>query len=54
MESDIGLSTTADTYEITAKSGSGNTFTIERAKDGKVSMTCTKAGVGGCDENGKW
>lgn len=54
VTADIGVKTTADTYEITASSNSGNTFTIERSSDAKTTNTCTEAGVGGCPENGEW
>ena len=54
VTSDIGVKATADTYEITAPSNSGNEFTIERSSDGKTTNTCTEAGVGGCPENGEW
>lgn len=54
VTSDIGVTSTADTYSITADSGSGNSFTVEREKDGTTKLTCTEAGVGGCDENGEW
>jgi len=54
VTADVGVKTTADTYEVTAPSNSGNTFTIERASDGKTTKTCTEAGVGGCPENGEW
>ena len=54
MTADVGVTSTADTYSVTADSDSGNTFTIERAKDATTTKTCTEAGVGGCDENGEW
>jgi hypothetical protein len=54
VTSGIGVETTADTYEITAPSNSGNEFTIERSSDGKTTFTCTKPGAGGCPENGEW
>ena len=54
VTSDVGVKTTKDTYEITAPSASGNAFTIERAADGTTTKTCTKAGVGGCPQNGEW
>ena len=54
VTSDVGVKTTKDTYEITAPSESGNSFTIERAADGSTTKTCTEAGVGGCPQNGEW
>jgi hypothetical protein len=54
VTTDVGVKTTADTYEVTADSNSGNTFTIERSSDAKTTKTCTEPGVGGCPENGEW
>ena len=54
VTSDVGVKVTEDTYEITAPSASGNTFTIERAAHGATTKTCTEAGVGGCPQNGEW
>lgn len=52
--SDIGVRASADTYEVTASSESGNTFTIERASDGSVTRSCTEPGAGGCPAGGEW
>jgi type IV pilus assembly protein PilA len=46
-----GLGNTA--YTITAKSKSGNVFTIEKS-GGTVSRTCTTQGKGACPSNGSW
>ena len=54
VTTDVGVKATADTYEVTASSNSGNAFTIERSSDGKTTRTCEEAGVGGCPENGEW
>jgi type IV pilus assembly protein PilA len=40
-------SPTASTYTVTAKSQSGNTFSIAKASDGTISRSCTGSG-GGC------
>ena len=45
---------TDDGYSVTATSESGVEFTVERDANGKVTMTCSEPGVGGCDENGEW
>jgi hypothetical protein len=54
VTSEVGVTATRDSYEITADSNSGNTFTVERGSDGTTKSTCTEAGVGGCPENGEW
>ena len=54
VTSGVGVQSTADTYSITADSESGNAFTIERAKDGSVSRTCSQADAGGCSKSGEW
>ena len=54
VTTDVGVKATKDTYEVTATSNSGNTFTIERSSDGSTTKTCEQAGVGGCPENGEW
>lgn len=53
-DAQLELESSRDTYEVTATSESGNTFTVERAADGTPSMVCTEPGVGGCDEKGEW
>jgi type IV pilus assembly protein PilA len=42
-------------YSITGYSKSGNSFTVAKAADGKITRTCTavKPGVGSCIDN-KW
>jgi len=45
---------TATTYEVTAKSSSGDTFTIKRGAEGEISRTCVQAsGSKGCP-SGSW
>lgn len=46
---------TASSYTITAKSQTGNTFTITKADGGAVARTCNDSSEpgGGC-ENGNW
>ncbi len=53
-EVDLTVEGTADTYEVTATSESGNTFTVSRDAAGAVTMTCETAGEGGCEEGGTW
>ena len=50
----LTVSPTADGYEVTALSTSGNTFTIERFDTGAVEFRCTGAGTGGCPSGGFW
>lgn len=54
VTSSVGVKATDQTYELTAESESGNTFTVERGESGATTRTCTEAGVGGCPENGEW
>ena len=44
----------ASTYEVVARSESGNEFRLERGKDGALSRTCTEAETGGCGPAGAW
>jgi hypothetical protein len=43
-----GLATSASTYEVVAKSKSGDTFTITKADNGVSTRTCDPVGQGGC------
>ena len=45
---------TSNTFTVTVGSQSGNTFTISRASDGTVSRTCTTANQGACPSSGSW
>ena len=48
------VTVTATTYKITAKSTSGDTFTIERNGNGEISRSCVQAaGSKGCP-SGSW
>jgi type IV pilus assembly protein PilA len=42
------------TYTLMVESLTGNTFTINRASDGRTTLTCTKGGEGGCPTDEKW
>jgi type IV pilus assembly protein PilA len=42
----------ADEFEVTAVSGTGDTFTIKREAGGVVKFSCT--GEGGCPPGGNW
>ena len=44
----------ADGYEITATSESGNSFAIAKAGGGQIERTCTEKGEGGCPAAGTW
>ena len=45
----------ADTYTVTVASDNApNTFSISRAGNGTVSLTCTVAGSDGCPTGGNW
>ena len=43
-----------DSYQITATSTTGNTFTIIRDDDGRTSFTCQTENEGGCPAGGNW
>lgn len=51
---------TATTYTVTVKSGTGNEFSISREGEGEeetlgaTSQTCTEAGNAGCPSDGNW
>jgi type IV pilus assembly protein PilA len=45
---------TADSFEISATSKAGVTYTITRNSDGTLSRTCDPAGTGGCNDGGTW
>ena len=44
----------ATTYEIVARSESGNEFRLTRGRDGALTRTCTQAETGGCGPAGTW
>ena len=44
----------ASTYEVVARSESGNEFRLARGKDGAITRTCTEAETGGCGPDGAW
>jgi type IV pilus assembly protein PilA len=49
--------TDANNYVLTAKSASGNAFTITKSSTtspGKYTRTCTTGGTGGCPTGGSW
>jgi type IV pilus assembly protein PilA len=46
---------TADTYQVTvASENTPNTFSISRAANGTVTLTCTNANNDGCPNGGTW
>jgi hypothetical protein len=51
---ELTTETSADGYVVTAKSESGNAFTIEKAGGGPTKRTCTTKGAGGCPASGSW
>jgi type IV pilus assembly protein PilA len=52
--SDLAVSGTRETYEVTERSTSGTTFTQARAGDGKVTRTCSRPGQGLCRSDSTW
>ena len=48
------VNATADEYEVSVDSATGNTFTIERKPDGSRDFTCTVAADAGCPPGGVW
>jgi len=48
--------TTATTFKVESKSGTGIGFSIARNAEGKVTFDCTEkaAGKGGCPKGGEW
>jgi len=50
----ITVASTDDTYTVTVDSDTGNDFSIARAADGTVALTCTTAGSDGCPTGGNW
>jgi type IV pilus assembly protein PilA len=44
----------ANTYEVTAKSKSGNDFIITKGTNGASTRSCTPTGEGGCPNSGVW
>lgn len=52
-----GVSSTSNTYTVTATSANGDTFSISRASNGSVSRTCTTApgnSQSGCGAGSSW
>ena len=45
---------TAQTYDLTVASESGNTFTVSKDESGSTDTSCQTAGEGGCPEGGAW
>jgi hypothetical protein len=41
-------------YEVTARSGSGNKFTIQKYVEGQIARRCSQPGTGGCGGDGTW
>jgi type IV pilus assembly protein PilA len=54
LPSSVVISGTVDTYDVTATSKSGNTFTIKKANTGAVTRTCTTANTGACKTGSVW
>jgi type IV pilus assembly protein PilA len=54
LPSSVVVSGTVDTYDVTATSKSGNTFTIKKANTGAVTRTCTTANTGACKTGSVW
>ncbi|MBN1530236.1 MAG: type II secretion system protein [Thermoleophilaceae bacterium] len=51
----VNLSTLATgSYQIVAKSASGNSFTITKSGSGPVERRCSSTGSGGCPSSGNW
>jgi len=44
----------AETYTVTVDSTTGNDFSIARAADGTVALTCNAAATDGCPTGGIW
>ncbi len=52
-----GVTSTPNTYTVTATSANGDTFSISRASDGSVRRTCTTApgnSLSGCGAGSSW
>jgi type IV pilus assembly protein PilA len=51
----VELATLAsNSFEIVARSQSGNAFTIDKSSGGSASRTCTTTGQGSCPSSGSW
>jgi type IV pilus assembly protein PilA len=51
----LSVTSTADTYSVTVDSqNTPNDFTISRAANGTVTLTCTVAASDGCPTGGNW
>ncbi len=45
---------TATTFSVAATSNSGVTYTIARARDGRITRSCDRASVAGCNARTSW
>jgi type IV pilus assembly protein PilA len=45
---------TGKAYTVTVESDTGNTFSVNRNKESKTSLTCTAKGKAGCPPSGEW
>jgi len=51
----VNLATLASgSYEVVAKSASGNNFTISKSGSGPVTRTCSTTGSAACPSSGSW
>ena len=51
----VNLATLASgSYEVVAKSASGNNFTISKSGSGPVTRTCSPTSNGACPDSGSW
>ena len=50
----VAATGSADGYEVTAKSESGNSFALSKDASGQMERTCTTKGEGGCPGSGTW
>lgn len=50
----LAVTPTADSYNITVTSETGNEFRIDRANTGGVTLSCDTANEGGCPNGNRW
>jgi type IV pilus assembly protein PilA len=51
----VNLATLASgSYQVVAKSASGNNFTISKSGSGAATRSCSTTGSGGCPSSGSW
>lgn len=50
----LAVESDEDTYTVTATSDTDNTFSINRADNGRTSLTCETEGKAGCPSSGDW